>query len=252
MNKRRSRAPRTGLYLRIVTDLLGPFRRIYHQKETDMKLKTTTRQHNRTSFGYDSSPSPPMATPHTTEKRFTAGRINTSLRRFLVLSILAPLILVACGRKPQAADVPPGGISDEMAIYIDLFTKLAAEENIHITNQLYSAKMLDKEDWIAFRDQGGLTPDTIGLCSTIDVWEEGSFPNYERGPTETFRYATVLRIKDPLYQKALIFHELGHCLLNLDHSEMTDDIMYASVPRMKDDREFEMMLNRLFQAAAQR
>lgn len=214
-----------------------------------MKLKTTTRQHNRTSFGYDPSPSTHMASPHTTEKRFTAGRIDTSLRRFLVLSILAPLILVACGRQPHPADIPPGGISDEMVIYIDLFTKLAAEDNITITNQLYSAKMLDKEDWVAFRDQGGFTPTTIGICNTIDVWEEGSFPNYERGPTETFRYATVLRIKDPLYQKALIFHELGHCLLNLTHSERTDDIMSASQPRIKDEEEFERMLNRLFQAA---
>ena len=160
--------------------------------------------------------------------------------------LLTTLFLSACGRE-SSPTVPPGEITTEMAGYIDVFTELAREHGVTVSQQLYSAKILDSKDWKAFTEEKSQPKTLGGLCTVIiNPPKNRSFPGYKKEPIEIFRYVAVMRLRRIPQQKALIFHELGHCLLNMEHSQ--SGIMSEFIPFVKDEAALSEMMDEFFQS----
>ena len=160
--------------------------------------------------------------------------------------LLTTLFLSACGRE-SSPTVPPGEITTEMAGYIDVFTELAREHGVTVSQQLYSAEILDSKDWQEFLKEKSQRKTLVGLCDVIiNPPKKRSFPGYKKEPIQIFRYVTVKRMHHRPFQKALIFHELGHCLLNMEHSQ--SGIMSEVMKLVKDEADLSEMMDEFFQS----
>lgn len=171
---------------------------------------------------------------------------KTTRCHLLRLAVFASLVFAACGREPLKSKVPPGGLTEEMSQYIALFTKLAAEDGVKITERLYSAVSLDSEDWSTFANRNSLDFETVGLCETLTETRK-KWPNDEE--SYVYKYVTVLRgPQASLSYRSVIFHEFGHCLLNLAHVESKEEIMSEAAFEPENEEHLSAMLHRLFQS----
>ena len=210
---------------------------------SDHDLKTRARTIIEPIFWHDTCPN------------FSKGSPIMRLANKLIISLIAALAPAACGirqtdKSAENPPAPPGDVSDEMETYLKLFTDLADLEGVKIKNTLYSGRILNKEDFLSFGAKNNLKISVDGCCTILPIYHAPSFPDYKSGQiNQILTYVTVKRNEDPIKQKTTIFHELGHCLLNLRHTEGKDDIMSASPARIKNEEEFAVKLHRLFQSA---
>ena len=149
---------------------------------------------------------------------FSLKSMNKVLIRQLYISTFAVSVFLACGRASLGEYLPPGGVTTEVADHVKAFTELAKENGVEVNQKLYSGKILNEKDWDAFSKDKNLPPETEGLCEIVTTRRDSGFPDYKKEPTETFGFVTVLRLDRIPSLKSLIYHEFGHCLLNLDHS----------------------------------
>lgn len=117
------------------------------------------------------------------------------------LFILSTLLLSACGQQLQSADPRTVvGVDEEFIHYVDYYKSLKP-----------SGK-LDYDIPIAFVKLEG---NVVGLCTR---WSNG----YRQIQIDPDYWA----IAPERFKVSLIFHELGHCDLNRDHSPYISSIMY--------------------------
>ena len=136
-------------------------------------------------------------------------------RTLLTCVISAVMSFTSCGSAPKKLDIPR-----EFEHLYGLFIKLANDNG-----QLYHVDNLV----IRFANNLGMTTlnhKTVGLCTT----EGDEPPLIEIDAVEWYKFTDA-------EQEELLFHELGHCLLNRDHDEtyltnnIPSSIMYPDVIR---------------------
>lgn len=126
------------------------------------------------------------------------------------------------------------GIDDDFHTYVQRFEKIWG-------HQATSLSMFFVEAYPEMKDK-----DVIGLCR----WT--TYPRTISVLAPWWRHKT-----DDTYRELLIFHELGHCLLGLDHDETLDDndvptsIMYPQLGEVIESyrKDKKAYINRLFKQA---
>ena len=125
-----------------------------------------------------------------------------------MLIFLSSNNLVGCGQEPSALEVKTN-IDSEFKQYVDLF-EMEQDVNVNIEIQFNQMDL-----------------PTIGKCY---------YAFYIDGPHEGERLNLNVEIDPIFWQEAtdtekevLIFHELGHCVLNRDHDE--DIILEYEIPK---------------------
>lgn len=131
------------------------------------------------------------------------------------------LLLAVCSCAPPA----PPMLHPELVGYIDEFI-----DDCHA----YGADVSDLRllRYVGYNTSIAGNPDMVGVCWTMSV--------------PGVRIATAIEVKDlgdDVLQKALMYHELGHCILNLNHrpgtlmaEEMLPKYIYeASWDRLVED-----------------
>lgn len=155
--------------------------------------------------------------------------------RFLFLLVLQLTGCYACGPRTQVEHKPT--IAAEVQGYVDQFLADADSRNLlgTMVNEYFEL------DEIYLGDTG--SPNAIGMCY--------------------IGYRSRWVVLDPAFQgsprmwRTLIYHELGHCLLNLDHypseididtteNKSSIDIMNPSLPLLTEE-EWGPLVDRLFQ-----
>lgn len=142
---------------------------------------------------------------------------------WLILFILLLPILEGCGKSDDELiedlffkDIYSGGhrpdifIDPDLQKYLDEYDSTLAEYGIDVDRSiLYRLEYVDE-----LKDGD---KELLGICYRYRD-QEGS-------------YATVKikRVDNPLVIRAIVFHELGHCIQSLDHSKKSGSLMYPSL-----------------------
>lgn len=119
--------------------------------------------------------------------------------------------------------IPKKNWNEELIPYIDEFM-----DYVHIYNlKTFPLEKLKIVDYgIPDKDNKNI----IGMCYQY---------NYENKPL--YNKIIIIKEKRDIYLKQLMFHELGHCLLNLKHVDDPGSIMYA----YRNDKIFENFYNKI-------
>ena len=126
------------------------------------------------------------------------------------MRILTALFLLcySCG---IGDPLPPAGIDEELYPYYERFLVDLAVRQLPLKAHVRSIRWVD----------GFESDRVIGTCSIFQSW---------MGPrVYTFRTISIRRDVRPETLGRLMYHELGHCMLDLCHSSNPDDIMYHLV-----------------------
>lgn len=166
--------------------------------------------------------------------------------RALILSLLLP----ACSTSEA---VPPAAVDPKLyPLYSEFYVRLALA-NVPTRAQIRSMYYVDSlEDMGAAVEEGvPLSPTvedsryfTAGVCTIMESLAEPALDKVlgVRGPhLYTIRVIRISRKTSPERLKAIVFHELAHCTLDLCHSRDPDDLMYPVPPEYSDEA-FENML----------
>lgn len=148
----------------------------------------------------------------------------------------ASLALSSCG---YAAPVPPVSIDSDLYPYYESFISALAARNLSYKATVRSIHWVEKierkmpKGWIV-----------AGMCTTY--YEEAPEGQAILGPVKfphEYRVITISREADAGNAKTIIWHELGHCMLDLCHSPTAGELMYQNVPPIWKDTNAEDMLN---------
>lgn len=115
------------------------------------------------------------------------------------------LLLAVCGCAP--AVVP--AIHPDLVKYIDSFVDDCSRYGANLTDLRYL-------QYVNYGNNIAGKPEMVGVCWSLFV--------------PGVKFATAIEVQDmndDLLQKALMYHELGHCVLNLPHKP--DTIMAESM-----------------------
>ena len=159
-----------------------------------------------------------------------------NLLRILILSLLLP----ACATSESA---PPATVDSELySLYEEFYIRLAIAR-LPARAKIRSMYYVDSIDPMGAAEEDQ-TFFTAGVCSTYQALAEPALDAFlGRGPhLYTYRVITISRATTPDRLKAVVFHELAHCILDLLHSCEATDIMYP-VPPEYSDAAFERMLD---------
>jgi hypothetical protein len=129
--------------------------------------------------------------------------------KFLSKIILIFALTVSCGTEDLLYPAPSNASPELYPYYLKFIQELA------------SRKLVPKRNvrQIVWTDKD-LGQDVIGTCET---WESTMPRLY------TYRIVRIKREGTGEVLDRLVFHELGHCMLDLSHSCDGDDIMYPHV-----------------------
>lgn len=135
-------------------------------------------------------------------------KILFSILRISSLVLIGSLLYISC-----ATDIKPRlspkheGIHTEFQPYIQDF--------INISDGILDYRDVKKLS-VAFSEQEG---NTVGVCWNALVWKEIEVDNF------------FWKFASPLRKKALIYHELGHCLLHRGHDNESEGF-YAFLEKL--------------------
>lgn len=130
-----------------------------------------------------------------------------------MIKILAvALLLTSCGPKDldrrREPPLPPLQINSELWHFVELFKEDGLLRGVNI--QANSIRFLEYES---------LSGTTAGTCTPYLDGNGGIFYS-------EIRIDEIYRLYDfPLTKKALLYHELGHCLLGLEHKEVQPPVI---------------------------
>lgn len=150
--------------------------------------------------------------------------------RALILSLLLP----ACSTSEA---VPPAAVDPKLyPLYSEFYVRLALA-NVPTRAQIRSMYYVD-----SLEDMGVAVEDsryfTAGVCTIMESLAEPALDKVlgVRGPhLYTIRVIRISRKTSPERLKAIVFHELAHCTLDLCHSRDPDDLMYPVPPEYSDE-----------------
>ena len=130
--------------------------------------------------------------------------------KYVVCYMSMVLMLASCAPKSKSERKGVISVDQELAPYFELFKQRAAE---HGKNLNISSITIKFEGELG-KDASG-TSEILGLCT---MWREDdeSYPEIKIDRTD---YALLSNVR----REALLFHELGHCLLNRVHDDDTYD-----------------------------
>ena len=141
-----------------------------------------------------------------------------------ILAILT-LVITACGEnqpthgpildKAPIQGTPPAVPAEDMGIYVQQFYDQAKEHGIPHPEVMISRIYFVDEKW---------SENEIGNCLSYMVIIDGKNLGIA-GKNEIKILRSFWDKSTGLTRKALITHELAHCILGLEHSEVADDVM---------------------------
>ena len=124
--------------------------------------------------------------------------------------LLVPALFVSCGSQAREAK----GIVPALRPFVAMFIEDALEADVAV-----DAMRVKGLGAMSF---GQLAGTSIGVCYT-STWPDGHMDLEIVIDPQYFTEATYCT------QKALLYHELGHCLLGLGHSASEDSVMYPYI-----------------------
>jgi hypothetical protein len=141
------------------------------------------------------------------------------MAKYLWLVIFCSTVMAGCGKEhtiagkyvvsdkgvytPEATYTPPGSIDAEMQGYINQFNADAAARGVAVG---YS-------DLVSVSWQDNLNMDGQPLWGYCQIYNEPTGPSKSK-----IVLSTNLRKALPAIMKVIITHELGHCLLGVEHT----------------------------------
>jgi hypothetical protein len=135
------------------------------------------------------------------------------------------IVLNNCGHLTTNTYIPPP-IGDRVEATIKPLLEEFLQDCKKFGTQDICDYNLSKLSGIVFADPSHFSSSTIGVCLSI--------PDNEGGKTAwtliKIRNDTPDMFSDPEGMKGLIYHELGHCLLNKPHVDMLDIMYYQALP----------------------
>lgn len=146
-----------------------------------------------------------------------------------ILVCAGMLLVVGCGKKSKASSMPDRYMDARLQFYLDEFVTDARNHGVTIDSDredsLRVLKFVDNvDDEKQSRGQAvSAEAGTIGTCASFE--EQKTFnAGFKSIKTDAYDWNEVWIDNDlaavtshPLALKELIYHELGHCLLNLEH-----------------------------------
>lgn len=159
----------------------------------------------------------------------------TTVAKVLLYSILL-FIVISCGTLctlKTSFEMPNMYMDGEFKPYLDEYKKELSDHNIRPLHKVFSFELVDfiqEDEYSAI----------IGQCTTVDVpvldWITGK-------EIEIFHYRKIIVLREylnkPYKFKWILWHELGHCVFDLDHDEtFRNDIMSSTIPFNTFDQEY--------------
>ena len=144
----------------------------------------------------------------------TAANFPRLLSRVLCTTVL----LTSCSTQETP---PPSTVAADLYQYYEQFYVSLASRG------LTPRAAVRRIEWVK-----SLPGDTIGVCAIWQSSAESVFTSVlgsGKPRIYTYRVIQISMQVDPANLKRLMFHELGHCILDLCHSTQVKDIMYPSV-----------------------
>lgn len=146
-----------------------------------------------------------------------------------LLLCVGMLLSVGCGKNSKPANMPDRFMDTRLQFYLDEFVIDARSHGINIdgdrADSLRVMKFVDSvDDEKKSRGQAvSAEAGTIGTCASFEE-QKTINAGFKTIKTDSYDWSEVWIDNDlaaesshPLALKELIYHELGHCLLNLDH-----------------------------------
>lgn len=143
--------------------------------------------------------------------------------------LLLALLPVGCGKAGDKSAMPDRQLDTRLQFYLDEFRTDAQKYNVHIDGALFDSLRVMKfvpdvdAEKIARGQELSGEEGTIGTCATFQ--EDKTINTGVRTlRTKSLSWSEVWIDTDlaseqshPMALKELMYHELGHCLLGLDH-----------------------------------
>lgn len=180
----------------------------------------------------------------------------------LLISLLFAISIFSCGEYEPELPLPAPYVASDLAPYVNEFY------NYSVIYDKPANEVL-RVEWSDDLGKNERDKTVIGVCAPKIL--EGDYVksvgpiDYERYTVEELWYEVYILqpagwsdgIKNEqgqLYESCLrwvVFHELGHCALGLDHSEQPDTIMYRSLnggcASPEFDKQWPDMVKQLFE-----
>lgn len=151
------------------------------------------------------------------------------MRKSGLLLCVGMLLFVGCGKKNKSSNMPSRYMDARLQFYLDEFVIDARNHGVNIDGKREDAlrvlKFVDNVDEEK-RSRGQSVSAEAGTIGTCASFEEQKTINtgFKTIKTDSYDWNEVWIDKNmasstshPLALKELIYHELGHCLLGLDH-----------------------------------
>ena len=118
------------------------------------------------------------------------------MKKFILLLLISTVLLSACSKEANYV------VEEEISVYFEKFEAAAAERGHEI-----DLKAIHIEGYFSDIEANGV----VGQCKT-----------YSDGTHDIVIEKTYWNRKNDLEKEYLIFHELGHCVLNREHLDNQD------------------------------
>jgi hypothetical protein len=129
--------------------------------------------------------------------------------------------------------MPPRGVDPAAAVYVDAFKKFAAEAGLPKGYKLWGVNF------------GRLGADNrLGECSLYIGRNDKIVGSVEIDP----QMKGVEAPEDMLLLRAIVYHELGHCIYNMPHTDSAKDLMFPEVTYAETEEELHAQLLAMFDA----
>lgn len=155
----------------------------------------------------------------------------------LWMPMLLGVAMFGCGPQNKHQNNPDHIYDSKMTAHIEEFKKDAAAHGVTLSLEgLNYANVLDQAAWLEFINRESLTNETVGFCKNDHLYKVytkavlgHTVDSYSDYTTSTS--VTLLESPDsPLLERVTAYHELGHCVLGLKHTDSENSIMSAIRP----------------------
>jgi len=154
--------------------------------------------------------------------------------------ILIIFVLIGCGTEEEKNQQPelPQKNYGKYEMFVDNFIAIAEQEGVVVgKQQIDNLRLIDTADQEQILNLG-FNKYTLGVC----LIQRYNSIHIEKRFSETAK-ATLL--------KFVIFHELGHCLLNAEHTHDKSSLMAEQLPDFvyftNDEKVFDNAIRKFFQ-----
>lgn len=181
-----------------------------------------------------------------------------------IIVLICALAFLACGTEEAEIPLPTEEIAEDLAPYIIEFYNYAAFYGVAYGSSDEPVKVIWKRE-LGRGPKGGAV---LGLCSqrvtggyyqkkvagvtyyseyVEATWDEVYILDQDRWSPYYLETPNKVRSQ---YLRWVVFHELGHCVLNLSHIDDRSSIMYEKVPMVPPetlDNDWPTMVKSFFE-----